>query len=512
MAGKVLFIILDQLRADCVFGELSDTVQTPSLNRLMSQGVSFLNHYTVTVPCGPSRASILTGRYAMNHRSTRNGTPLASHLPNLALQARTVGYEPMLFGYSDTSPDPASLPERDPDLTDYEGVLPGLRAAVDLRAESNLVWLADLKHKGYKLPDDQASLFKPQDDGKPLAHICGPAIYKAGDGETAFLADETLKALSVRTSDDWFAHITFIRPHPPLVAPEPYNRMYDPADVPKAGRSEDFEKYRKSHPFIEAFFSGTGERDLFFGFDGWSDRLSDADADALRAVYLGLITEVDHHIGRVLDLLDDTGQADDTLVIVTSDHGEMLGDKRKWGKRTIYDPAYHVPLIIRDPRQKSSVGMTVSDFTESIDIAPTILDWIGAEIPQEMDGRSLLPLCAGKTPADWRDYIFAELDFGDAIEPTRFQKHLGSHPVRSNCAIVREERFKLVHFNADIPPLLFDLENDPGEWRNLADEPEYQPQLYRLTAKMLDHRMTHADQSKALMKLTEDGVKTGSRW
>ncbi|MEZ5812199.1 MAG: alkaline phosphatase family protein [Rhizobiaceae bacterium] len=512
MAGKILFIVLDQLRADCVFGGLAGTVRMPNLRRLMAGGVTFRRHYTVTVPCGPARASLLTGRYAMNHRSVRNGTPLAGHLPNLATEARKRGYEPLLFGYTDASPDPASRAPADPDLTDYEGVLPGFREMAEMRAESNRTWLADLKHKGYDLPHAYWATYLPRDDGGPSAHIRGPAMFDAKDSETAFLATETLKALSVRGGTDWFAHVTFIKPHPPLVAPEPYNRMYDLADLPKPDRPADFDAYRKSHPFIEAFFSATGEHELFIGFDGRMADLPDEDADALRAVYFGLVSEVDAHVGRLLDFLDETGQSDDTLVILTADHGEMLGDKRKWGKRTIHEQAYHIPLIIRDPRNGAAAGGTVEAFTESVDIAPTILDWMGREVPHAFDGRSLLPLVGGVVPDGWRDYVFAEMDYGDPVEPTRFQAFLGSHPTVCNCTLLREERFKLVHFNGGLPPMLFDLENDPLERQNLAGDAAFAGELYRLTAKMLDHRMKHADQSRALMKLTDKGVKTGSRW
>ena len=107
--GKVLFIVMDQMRADCVTGALAEAARLPNLRALMAEAVTFTSHYTVTVPCGPARASLLTGLYAMNHRSVRNGTPLARHHTNLALELRKAGREPLLFGYTDTSPDPEGL-------------------------------------------------------------------------------------------------------------------------------------------------------------------------------------------------------------------------------------------------------------------------------------------------------------------------------------------------------------------------------------------------------------------
>src|SRR5690606_35592977 len=149
---NVLFVTIDQLRADCLFGTLGVGTPLATLRELAGESHSFLNHFTVTNPCGPARASLLTGRYAMNHRSVRNGTPLDATMPNLATEARRAGYEPLLFGYTDTSTDPRGRPEADPDLRSYEGVLPGFRELAEMRAEDSLSWRADLMAKGYALP------------------------------------------------------------------------------------------------------------------------------------------------------------------------------------------------------------------------------------------------------------------------------------------------------------------------------------------------------------------------
>ena len=111
------------------------------------------------------------------------------------------------------------------------------------------------------------------------------------------------------------------------------------------------------------------------------------------------------------------------------------------------------------------------------------------------------------TPARWRDHVSAEVDFGDPETATRYQRHLGLRLAQSNLAILREDRFKLVHFNGGLPSLLFDLENDPAEHVNLASDPAYAGQLMRLQTRMLNHRMTHAHRELSPMKLTESGVK-----
>ena len=513
MAGKILFVVIDQFRADCVHGALAGALDLPNIRRLKDEGVTFSRHYSVTAPCGPARASLLTGLYAMNHRSVRNGAPLAGHIPNIATEARRAGYEPLLFGYTDTSVDPAGRDANDPDLKSYEGLLPGFTEALQFRFDTAYSWLADLKAKGYDLPADYWDLQRADASGGGAhAAITGPALYRAEDSDTAFLTDHALRALAVREDRDWFAHVTYIRPHPPFVAPAPYNAMYAPDAVPDPAGAEEndgVDALRASHPFFEAFFSEPTMKRLYIGFDGRLERIEPAAARAMRAVYFGLAAEVDHHIGRLMDYLDASGQTEETLIVVTGDHGEMLGDRHMWGKECPFDPAFHVPLIIRDPSRRRTAGRVVKHFTESIDVAPTILAWLGRAAPPGFNGHSLLPFLDGDEPQAWRDHVFFELDLADPVAPTRYQRHLGLGPAECNLALIREERFKLVHFNAGLPPLLFDLQADPHERVNLADDPAHAGELLRLSRRMLDHRMRHADHRRSRMKLTADGVVTG---
>ncbi|TPW30284.1 alkaline phosphatase family protein [Pararhizobium mangrovi] len=491
---KVLFIVLDQLRAECVFGGLFGGPVMPRLAELMGQSAVFRRHFSNANPCGPARACLLTGLYAMNHRSVRNGSPLSAHHTNVALEIRKAGYEPLLFGYTDTTRDPRTLPPADPDLESYENVLPGFNEVVEMRFGESLPWRADLKRKGYALPSDPDDIFRPvAADPARAPSITDPAVYTAADSDTAFLADRTIEALSVREDRNWLAHVTFIRPHPPFVAPAPYNTLYDPAEVsPPVSHSSRTDE-RAVHPFTEALLGVTRVGDTVRGFDG---RIDDDDASAIqaiRAVYLGLANEVDHHIGRIVDHLKATGQFDETLIIVTADHGEMLGDHHSWGKVSFYDAAFRVPLLVRDPLLPGSHDTALDIMSEAVDIAPTILDWLGLAPPPAFNGRSLLPQLRGEESKAKRDYVFFELDYGSAGHLNTLQRSLNVADANSNLAVLRENRFKYVHFNGGLPPLLFDLENDPDELRDLAGDPAFAPELQRLSRKMIDHRMTFAD-------------------
>ena len=147
---------------------------------------------------------------------------------------------------------------------------------------------------------------------------------------------------------------------------------------------------------------------------------------------------------------------------------------------------------------------------ETIDITPTILDWVGQEIPNSMDGRSLLPLLSGEVPDDWRAYSFSELDFAEPEAPTLWENALGTGPSDSSLMILREARFTLVEFAADLPPILYDHELH-GEAENVADQSKYQSELNRLTRLMLRHRMKNMDHTLSLITITNDGPRQKSR-
>ena len=475
---NVLFIVCDQLRADVLTGGLAALVPTPHLDRLMAQSTVYEQHFANAVPCGPSRASLLTGLYAFNHRVIRNGAPLATHHASLGPLLRAQGIEPLLFGYTDIAPDPTTRQANDPDLGSYEGVAPGFRELAELRFEHGWEWLAHLRARGYQVPaaERRWDIYRPVGGA-----ITSPASYRAEDSDTAYLTDRTLQALEVRRHAPWFAHVAYIRPHPPLVAPAPWNTLVDPDTIPPPCGSAD------RHPFREAWFSRRRAGGLFWGFDGRSELLSPRQVAELRAVYLGLVAELDHHIGRLLEWLDATGQADRTLVVLTADHGEMLGDQGMWDKESVFAAAHRVPLVVRDPEQ--SGGRRVGRITESVDIAPTLLHWLDAPVPSAMDGRALQVEPGPERP----QCALTEIDLSRPGKPSRFQAAWGLAANRCNAAVLRDPSWTLVHFNGGVPPMLFDRRADPDETRNLAAEPGLDGEMMRLMRMLMDLRMTRGD-------------------
>ena len=511
--ANILFITADQWRGDCLSALGHPCVKTPHLDALAADGLLFKAHYTQATPCGPARASLYTGMYLHNHRSVINGTPLDSRHSNVALEARKAGYEPALFGYTDVSPDPRSYPPGDPVLTSYEGLLPGMTPVVMLK-DDNLAWLADLVSKGYEVSLDHHEVFQPRRDAPGASErgpTWAPALYRAEDSNTAFLTSEAIKYISVRGNRPWFIHLSYLSPHPPFLAPEPYNDLYDPDAVPMPVRAESAEAEAAQHPWLDFWVfnqrgdgpsRGVSARDYC--------RISERDLRQTRATYYGMMSEVDAQVGRLIAHLKETGAYERTLIVFTTDHGEQLGDHWMFSKYGWFDSAFRIPLILRVPEasEAKTAGRVIDAFTESVDVMPTILDWLGLEAPAQCDGMSLLPFSRGESPVNWREEAHWEFDFRNRVGEMA-EQGLQLTPDQSALSVIRGRRYKYVHFTA-LPPLFYDLERDPGEFVNRADDPDYRELVLDYAQRMLSWRMNHDERVLANHWVTPEGVKVHS--
>ena len=194
------------------------------------EGCLFANHWANAAPCGPSRACLYTGMYMQNHRSVINGTPLDARFTNIALEARKAGYEPVLFGYTDTSVDPRTVPAGDPRTMTYEGVLPGFNAIVcDPYDQGALEWGKWLAEHGVDVPAVPLDLYGP-DTSYPGADDHGstwaPTRFPAELSETVFMTDKAIEWLGRNADRPFFMHISYVRPHPPRRNPAGYHDLY----------------------------------------------------------------------------------------------------------------------------------------------------------------------------------------------------------------------------------------------------------------------------------------------
>lgn len=498
---NILFITADQWRGDCLSASGHGLVKTPNLDALAAEGVLFKQHYAQATPCSPSRTSIHTGMYLQNHRCVINGTPVDRNFDNWARAARRAGYTPSLFGYTDTAKDPRGLSHQDPRLKHYSEPLPGVGSYTPYKNDVSLDWMHSLIAKGYPMTEVPWDLYDQKSEGLDWAaggEVPLPLIYRTEDHETHFMVDKCLHWINGQQKP-WITHLSLLRPHPPFSVPEPYNRLYDPAKVDLPTRQPSIDDEAQQHPLLEYYLNNS------------ANSAPDSDRQMRQDIsnYYGLISEVDDNLGRLFDALKAKGEWHNTLIIFSSDHGEQLGDHRLTGKLGYFDSSYHIPLIVRDPRTSAdaSRGMQVDVFTENVDIMPTMLDWLDIEIPSQCDGLSLMPIInSGKVPQNWRTEVYWEFDFRSVLDDS-VEKYFGITAHQCNLAVVRDEQYKYVHFGA-LPPLFFDLKNDPHEFVNQAQNSAYQSLLLDYARKMLSRRMNHTHRGLSETFLSDAGPVT----
>ncbi len=499
MPGNILFITVDQWRGDCISSLGHPVVRTPAFDALAADGVAFTRHWAVTAPCGPSRASLHTGLYLQNHRSVENGTPLDARFTNVALVARAAGYDPVLFGYTDATIDPRTVTDpNDARLRSYEGVLPGFREVVRLTDDDQSSWGRWLEQHGVDVPADPRRLYEPR-SGYPGADDHGatwaPTQFAAEHSEATFLTDQLIGWLAHHGDEPFFAHVAYIRPHPPYRAPEGYHDLYDPADGAPFRRHPHRDTETGMHVLHRLATQVVGSP------------LDENEARQTRATYWANMTEVDHQLGRLFEHLAVTGLAADTLIVLTSDHGDQMSDHWLLEKLGWWDESYHVPLIVRDPRAEadSTRGRVVDAWTEHVDVTPTICEWLGIEVPLQCDGRALQPfLHEADVPDDWRIEAHWEWDFRNP------QRHiaediLGVTMEQCCLAVLRDDAWKYVHF-AWGDPLLFDLRADPDQLVNRAADPDCAATVAEYARRMLSWRMSHDERTLTGHLVTNEGL------
>jgi len=257
-------------------------------------------------------------------------------------------------------------------------------------------------------------------------------------------------------------HLSYVKPHWPLMAPAPYHSMYRDKDTGPILRGDA--RQENAHPVLRAYRT-SHEDCLSYG--------REEVVRHVRPTYMGLVKQVDDHLGRVLTELEELGRLRDTLIVFTADHGDHLGDHGLGEKELFYEQAVRIPLIVCDPDPAADAtrGTVEQRFVEAIDVLPTMLDALGIDLASHIvEGRSLLPILRGSGNGSWRDCAFSELDY--SFREAR--RALGRAPGECYAWMVRTKRWKYVHFQG-MRPQLFDLQEDPMELIDLGDDPSGEP-------------------------------------
>ena len=487
---NILFIMFDQLRFDYLGCAGHPHLRTPHIDWLASRGVRFTHAYTQSPVCGASRMSTYTGRYVHSHGAAWNNFPLKVGEMTLADHLRPLGMAAWLIGkthmQADTEgmirlgirPDSligARVAECGFDVFERDDGLwaRGPDGWYDDRHSPYNRWLAQNGYDGENPWHDYAnSAVDANGDlasGWLMRNATKPANIREEDSETPWLTTRAIDFLDNHApKTPWLCHLSYIKPHWPYIAPAPWHQLYGPQHVVPAIR--DTREQQNPHPVFAAFMNSAVGRAF---------QRDDVRTSVIPA-YMGLIAQCDDQLGRLFAHLQDKGHMEDTLIVVTSDHGDYLGDHWLGEKDFFHNPSVRVPLIIYDPSPEADAtrGSTSDALVEQIDLAATFIEAAGGSVPAHIvEGRSLLPNLRGTTPAaDWRRFVISEYDYSQ----TPMAAQLGVSLRDARLFMLADRRWKLIHAEGGFRPMLFDQDNDPMELADLGGSPNHQSVIVAL--------------------------------
>lgn len=442
---NILFLLSDQHRYDALGCSGAPICRTPALDSLAESGMRFTQAYTPTALCSPARAALLTGLFPHNNGQLANMGNFNGVFDKQMLDA--TGYPQLLSeaGYSVNYVGKWHLPKTgDTEFWHFD----------EWRTEEQ--YAAEKTALG--LDTDRAKEVQRLEWGG-TAPFCGRAKLPADEMQEAWCADKTIDLLNNHADDDqpFMIFTSFFGPHFPYAVPAPYDTMYDPDQVERWG---NFDETFENKPTIQ-------QREML----RWNaSHLTWPDWQRVIAHYWGYCTYIDDQIARVLTQLEELGLAENTIVVYSADHGDMVGSHRLFNKGMyMYDEIYRIPLLVRWPGVTQPNSQS-DDFVSLVDLMPTLLDAGGASIPSELDGRILKPILEGEAPPDWPDDIFAEYHgYESALYTQR---------------MVRTDSWKFI-YNPCAEDELYDVTSDPGELRNVANQLGYKHVLRHMKARLV---------------------------
>ncbi len=533
MSGRVrniLFIMYDQLRFDYLSCAGHPFLETPNMDRIAEMGVRFSRCYVQSPICGASRMSFYTGRYAHSHGAQWNGFPLKVGELTLGDHMRRIGMDCWLVGRTHMRADAEGMRRLGLEPDSIIGARVS-ECGFDVFVRDDGLWAhgpdgyydggrspynAYLNSRGYAGENpwhDYANAGIDEDANMASGFLLMNADRKANvdepDSETPWLTSRAIEFLNKYaggTSKPWLCHLSYIKPHWPYIAPAPYHEMYGGNQIVPVHRSHV--ELENAHPVYAAFTRNP-----------ISKALSQKEVrEKVISAYMGLIKQCDDQLGRLLDHMETSGRMEDTMIVLTSDHGDYLGDHWLGEKNLFHEASVKVPLIIYDPdREADSARGSICDaLVESIDTVATFVEAGGGTVPDHIvEGRSLLPFLRGRAPDSWKNYVISEYDY--SVSPIAARLGLSSRDAR--LFMVADKRWKFVHAEGGIRPMLFDLETDPDEFVDLGDCPrhaEIRDMMYERLGKWalrMSQRTTRSDEQIEAMRVSSErrGIVLGAR-
>ncbi len=439
---NILWYCTDQQRYDTIGALGNPHVQTPTLDQLVRTGTAFTHAYCQSPICTPSRASFLTGMYPGRIHNCRNGNESwPCHPPLISKLIADAGYDCGMVGKFHVQSSGRRI---EPRLDDGFRFWKFSHAPRDdwPTGHDYAEWV---RARG----GDLDALRHSKDRVPPELH------------QTTWANEMACEFLSQPRSGPWFLMINVYDPHPPFIPPRAYAERFDPESIPgPLFRESDLAQQAKL-------------RKVDFQDD--VKRPEERDARRLIALYYAMIAQIDDRLAELLRFLDESGQRENTLIVFTSDHGEMLGDHGLLYKGCrFYEGLVRVPLIFQWPGHVCA-DLQSHALVELIDLSATLLEVTGAEMPEAIQGRSLWPILTGKAPAhEHREFVRSE--YFDALDAS-FTNGVGSF-----ATMYRDRRYKLCVYHDAETGELYDLEADPHEFHDLWDDPASE----RLRARLVE--------------------------
>jgi len=457
---NLLFIWTDEQRADTMVAYGNTKIHAPNLDKLASESIVFRNAYVTQPVCTPSRSSVMTGLWPHTSGCTTNNVPLAKENPCLPEFVADRQYRTAYMGKWHLGDEifPQHGFEQMVSIEDSYARYYGPGRDRTQRSDYHHFLLS----KGYK-PDQKDGTFGREFACRlPIEH-CKPR----------FLETRACEFLRQHRDEPFILYVNFLEPHMPFFGPLDREHRLDEVFLPAnfADPLEDNEPLR--YRLMREHCSEVYGRD-------------EAAFRELTRKYWGLVTQVDRSVGEILKALDDLGLADRTIVVFTSDHGDMMGSHKLVTKTVMYEESVRVPWLMRVPalgRQQRMITSPVSH----IDLVPTLLDLMGVTVPDRLAGQSLVPLMRGGKAAE--DHVFIEWNPGTGVHVVEGGSKLAS---KAEIERIRQARirtavspdgWKLCLSDAD-KSQLFNLREDPGETRNLFDSGRHEDVIARLTERI----------------------------
>lgn len=442
---NILFLMADQHRGDSLRADGNSRIDTPNLDRLAREGVRFTSAYSSTPTCTPARACLLTGLSPWNHGMLAYGRIANQYPYEMPRALGEAGYYTFAIGKLHYSPQR--------NLHGFRGALldeSGRVESKDFRSDYRAWFASEAPNLD---PDATGVGFN---DYNARAYVLPERLHPTawtGRAAAEFIA-------SYQRAEPFFLKVSFARPHSPYDPPQRWMDRYLKAELPGASVGQWAAEYEARN----------SEKN-----DIWRGRMPEAEVRNSRAGYYGSISFIDEQVGRIVEALERRGMLENTLIVYTSDHGDMTGDHNLWRKSYAYEASARVPMLMRWPAGMVSErrGRVLAQPVELRDLFPTFLDAAGAGTPaRALDGRSLLDLARGRTQG-WREYI--DLEHGVCYDKS------------NQWTALTDGTWKYIHHAFSGAEQLFHLAMDRGELHDLAPSAAHGTELRKWRGRLIEH-------------------------